>query len=398
MIRARTIALLLLALAGGLWWSTEPSAAQPLPVLRLPFPAGTTWKAIQGYNGGTHVPGAERYALDLVREDGATGGSDVLAPVAGTLWFMNSPGSGNGCLSIKMDGGSGLIVQMCHIFARPFRTDERINAGQVIGTVGPNGTVGNNGLAHMHLSMHRTPDFGSTRIPAPFAYPDGMPLEGVALPPDGSYNQYGCPSASCRGTFTSTNGMGTPLGNPGPGLPVTSASPAPAPVALSTAAAPALVTLPPGAAPIALRVGVVVRVNGDGDCVNARSAPGMSGRVQACLPDGTVSAIAQGPVPADGRTWWQLAGLGWTAGDLLAGVMLAGGQIATGTAVVVDAGANDCLNLRDAPAKSAAILTCIPSGARLSVTDGPRDADGHTWWQLEGRGWAVGDYLRSRDE
>lgn len=390
----RLFAALLLAVAIGTGWSAHSARAQPLPVLRLPFPAGSSWKAIQGYNGGTHVPGPERYALDLVRDDGATGGADVIAPVSGTLWFMNSPGSGNGCLSIKMDGNSGLIVQMCHFFARPFRTDERITIGQPIGTIGPIGTVGNNGTAHLHLSMHRTPDLGYTRIPVPFAYPEGIPLEGIAMPPDGSYNQYGCPSASCKGVITSTNGMGSPA-IPVAGAPVTSAPAAPA--ALPAAAGPALVTLPAGAPPMTLRVGVVVRVSGDGDCVNARSAPGMAGRVQTCLPDGTVSAIAQGPVPADGRVWWQLAGLGWAAGDLLTGVMLAGGQIQTGTAVVVDAGANDCLNLRDAASMAATIQTCIPSGARLTVTDGPREAEGHTWWQLEGRGWAVADYLRARD-
>ena len=33
------------------------TAEATLASLRLPLPAGTSWKVIQGYNGGTHVPG-----------------------------------------------------------------------------------------------------------------------------------------------------------------------------------------------------------------------------------------------------------------------------------------------------------------------------------------------------
>lgn len=359
------------------------SAQAPSP-LRLPFAAGTSWKVIQGYNGGTHSTTAERYALDLVRDGGATAGAEVLAPAAGTVWYMNAPGSGNGCLLIKIDGGSGLIVEMCHIIARPFRTDERIAAGQPLGTIGPAGTVGNNGTAHLHLSMHRTPDLGITRISVPFAPPDGLPLDGVSLPADGSYNQYAC-AAACRTPLVSTNGR--PAG----------AAAVAAPVSASLSAVPAGTVAPIPAAPVSLRAGAIARVAGDGDCINLREGPGITAPVLTCLPDGLLVTIADGPITADGHVWWRLQGMGWAAGEFLAAVAPATPALRVGASATVDAGEGDCLNLREAPALSAPTVACLPHGARLTITDGPREADGRTWWQLDGRGWAAADYLRPRE-
>jgi hypothetical protein len=363
----------------------HPASAQPAPGLRLPFAAGTSWKIMQGYNGGTHSSGPERYALDLVREDGPTAGADVLAPAAGTVWWMNPPGAGNGCLLIKLDGSSGLIVELCHIIARPFRTDEPIEAGQPVGSVGPAGSVGNNGMAHLHISMHRTPDFGVTRIPAPFAAPDGLPLEGIALAPDGSANQFVCPGATCRPAITSTNGARGTASSPVNSVSAVVGSAAPS--AASVLAAPPAVVLAPGS---------VAQITGGG-CLNVREGPGITARILTCLPDGFLVTVAEGPISGDGRTWWRLEGLGWAAGDFLLGVSPAAPAWRVGAGVVVDAGERDCLNLREAPGVAAAVILCLPSGARLTITDGPREADGRTWWQLDGRGWAAAEYLRLRD-
>lgn len=348
----------------------EKTRAQA-PGLRLPFPAGTTWRVVQGYHGGTHTVGAEQYALDLVRVDGPTAGTEVLAPAAGTLWWMNPPGAGNGCVLIKLDGGSGLIAGMCHVIAHSFRVDERVEAGQSLGRVGPDGTVGNNGMAHLHFSLHRTPDLGVTRIPAPFAPPDGLPLEGLSLPADGSANHYACPGASCRGVLVSTNVAGSSSSIVGPPV-----------VAVST--------------PVPLGGGMRARITGGG-CLNIRERPALTARVLSCLADGTLVTVADGPVNADGHIWWRLDGLGWAAGAYLTGV----GVLPiwrTGAGVIVDAGEGDCLNLREAPSLSAPVLICLPSGARLTITGGPRQADGHVWWLLDGRGWAAAAYLRLRDE
>ena len=89
---------------------------------------------------------------------------------------------------------------MCHIILnRVMRPNEPIAAGASLGSVGADGRVGNNGVAHLHLSMHRTSDYGVTRVPAPFTAGSGLPLEGMNLPASGAYIQYMCPSASCPG-------------------------------------------------------------------------------------------------------------------------------------------------------------------------------------------------------
>lgn len=342
-----------------------------LTTLKLPFPAGTTWKVIQGYNGGTHVPGPEVYALDLVREGGPTAGAEVLAPASGTLWYANPPGAGNGCVSIKMDGGAGLIVQMCHIVLhRVMRPNEPVAAGTSLGVIGADGRVGNNGIAHLHLSMHRTSDYGVTRVPAPFASGPGLPLEGMNLPADGSYNQYVCPGSRCPGPIRSTNGTVS-------AAPPATSAPAPAP-----------------AAPLRSGVRAVVAGAGTGDCVNVREGPSLSAAVRRCLPDGARLRLIDGPVSADGYQWWRLEGLGWSVADYLSAVPA---TLEAGGTARVNAGRGDCLNLRTEPSRSARVIACLPDGTVVKVTGGPRQADGITWWQLNGAGWASGEFLTAED-
>ena len=61
-------------------------------------------------------------------------------------------------------------------------------------------------------------------------------------------------------------------------------------------------------------------------------------------------------------------------------------------------GAAPCLNVREGPALNQAAVDCIADGETIVVASGPVDADGHLWWQVDGRaGWVVGDYLRFAD-
>jgi hypothetical protein len=68
------------------------------------------------------------------------------------------------------------------------------------------------------------------------------------------------------------------------------------------------------------------------------------------------------------------------------------GGLAVGSVAVVF-GAGDCLNFREAPGSSAAVLTCQLDGTSAEVIGGPEESGGTTWWQLEGLGWASGQYL-----
>jgi hypothetical protein len=68
------------------------------------------------------------------------------------------------------------------------------------------------------------------------------------------------------------------------------------------------------------------------------------------------------------------------------GTPVVGGQVRVNTT------AGDLLRVRTGPGLGFTILTQLPNGEVVTVTDGPRTADGLTWWQVEtplGPGWAV---------
>jgi hypothetical protein len=57
----------------------------------------------------------------------------------------------------------------------------------------------------------------------------------------------------------------------------------------------------------------------------------------------------------------------------------------------------ECLSIREQPALAAARTICMADGTEAIIQDGPIDADGFTWWQVAGdgfAGWAVDVYMR----
>jgi hypothetical protein len=141
-------------------------------------------------------------------------------------------------------------------------------------------------------------------------------------------------------------------------------------------------------------VRAVVAGAGTGDCVNVRERPSLNATVQRCLADGARLRLVEGPISADGHEWWRLEGLGWSVADYLSAVPAA---LELGARARVNAGRGDCLNIRVEPARSARVLACLPDGTAVKVTDGPRQADGITWWQLDGGGWASAEFLAAED-
>lgn len=69
-----------------------------------------------------------------------------------------------------------------------------------------------------------------------------------------------------------------------------------------------------------------------------------------------------------------------------------------GAQVVVAGTAPDCLKIRAAPGTGSEQTDCIDDGLTATVVAGPVQQDDIEWWQLEGRGWAAGDYLRYPEE
>ena len=73
-------------------------------------------------------------------------------------------------------------------------------------------------------------------------------------------------------------------------------------------------------------------------------------------------------------------------------------EIAIGIYVQVSGTGGGDLSFRAGPGTNYARLKIVTEGTVLKVLDGPSEADGYVWWQLQGVsdevvGWAVADYL-----
>jgi len=261
----------------------------------MPFPGGQRVRIIQGHHGGTHQ-GRSRLGLDLMLARGSTSGAPVVAPIAGRIESARAPGTGNGCVTILADDGI-FAVMLCHVqLDRAFKRGEPVALGERLGTVGPPGTLGNNGTPHVHMELHRRQ---GARGPVPFSPPDGLPLEGTSLPSTGRSNEHGT-----LAPITSSNR------NVGPDRVLVAAAPATGgQTSASLARAPAAAARPLGAGPAV--------VQGVGTCLNVRQAPGLTAAKVECLAEGSAVVIAEGPKAADGHAWYRLDGRGWASAQYL---------------------------------------------------------------------------------
>jgi hypothetical protein len=65
---------------------------------------------------------------------------------------------------------------------------------------------------------------------------------------------------------------------------------------------------------------VIIIGLGEGDCLSIREQPSLEAARTICMPDGTTAIVQEGPVDAEGYTWWRITGegfAGWAAGDWL---------------------------------------------------------------------------------
>lgn len=402
----------------------EAQAADPV---LLPFGGGKSVKIIQGYHGGTHQ-GRSVFGLDLVLATEETSGADVVAPIGGKVVWAFEPGASAGCIAIAMPSGE-FSVNLCHVLlSRKYQSGEQVNRGQVIGKVGAPGTLENNNVSHVHMELHRG---AYASDPVPFSPPAGVPLEGVNLGNSDKYSENSdhAPIASTNGpgnagppsnktvsasTVASPAAQPTPAAKPaapaspqdpagntratqaGP-APVNAAAPAqqpkpsdaatPAPVAAEkptagAASAPAS-TQPAQPGDAATPANAPARsavVFGTESCLNVREQPAAAATVLDCLTDGTTVALTPGTTAADNAKWRQVEGKGWVSLDYL-----------KPTSMVVS-GTGDCLNVREAPSKSAAVVVCLPDGTVVPIQEGPTQADDIDWYRGP-KGWVAGEYL-----
>ena len=80
-------------------------------------------------------------------------------------------------------------------------------------------------------------------------------------------------------------------------------------------------------------------VASDGDCLNLRPQPGLSGTASTCLPSGSQVTLLDGSVMADGYRWHRVStgsATGWAAVNYLRGVAPGAPQVAPSAPVVVE--------------------------------------------------------------
>ena len=67
--------------------------------------------------------------------------------------------------------------------------------------------------------------------------------------------------------------------------------------------------------------------------------------------------------------------------------------LAVGANVIVTVD-SECLQVRDQPGLSAVPIDCLDNGTEVTISAGPAERDGLTWWRLDGQGWSAGQWLR----
>jgi uncharacterized protein YraI len=366
----------IVASCGAMALMAAPPPFTPVPTtwaadgIALPFPGGQAVRIIQGYNGGSHQ-GRSRYALDLVLAAGGTSGAEVVAPIEGSVSWANAPGAANGCMAIAFRDGS-YSVTLCHVqFNRSYRWGESIAVGKSLGTVGRAGAVGNNGTPHVHMELHRG---GRSGNPVPFGPPDGLPLEGVALPASGAHGEH-----SSRAPLVSTNGTGSGAQSSN----AQAEQPTPQPASPAVGRSGDSSGPPASGGQRSARAAVVQRT---GSCLNVREKPSADAPVVDCLADGTEVPL----MPRGGRAdqgWRQIEGKGWAASEYL-----------KRTRAVV-AGTESCLNVRESPSTSASIVGCLPESTSVTIAEGPSNDGEHEWYRIgaagavQNGGWVVAQHL-----
>jgi len=132
--------------------------------------------------------------------------------------------------------------------------------------------------------------------------------------------------------------------------------------------------------------------------LNVRSGPGTGYSIIDSMATGQNGLIVDGPVSANGYTWYKLdyvggAVDGWVAGEYLD--YAGGGGISVGDTVYVTAGV---LNVRSGPGTGYSVFDSMVYGQNGLVVDGPVSANGYTWYKLDyvggsKDGWVAGEYL-----
>jgi len=219
-----------------------------------------------------------------------------------------------------------------------------------------------------------------------------------------------CGSFAPRPTPTPTRPPVTLLTPASPAVPGQGGAATPTPgLVLPTATLPPQPTATFTPTPLpgtAIVVGAPVRIAAPGG-LNLRESASTSGPIITRLGFGQVVTVVDGPVTADGFTWWkvddQQGNVGWVAeGDgedewltpRIGEAQPVNRAPRVGDRVRVTMDPGQQLSVRALPGTDAPLVTRVNAGDEFTVVAGPQSADGFIWYQIRSddgsvEGWAA---------
>lgn len=142
-------------------------------------------------------------------------------------------------------------------------------------------------------------------------------------------------------------------------------------------------------------VGSVVTVSVAG--ANLRAAASPTAQVRAVMNVGTSLTITGASTANGGYTWHPVTGsygAGFVANTVIQPTAPGNGGFAIGASATINAGG---VNLRVAAGTDSNVVTTLASGTAVTITGGPTQSDGQTWWAVRtaanGDGWVTQNYL-----
>jgi hypothetical protein len=147
---------------------------------------GGEWEVVQGYNTGTHSNRSGfaqyKYSLDWARVDGKTAGQSVVAPVSGTVQWVDR-GSGG----MLIDAGNGYGVAVFHVTLNgDLRSGTQVAQGQHIGQISGPGGDGFMSMEHIEIAVWQLNGGSHTSVP----FTGSNAIGGQEFPDSGATNEH----------------------------------------------------------------------------------------------------------------------------------------------------------------------------------------------------------------
>lgn len=147
---------------------------------------------------------------------------------------------------------------------------------------------------------------------------------------------------------------------------------------------------------VSLIIGDYVRTSSS---VNLRTSPSTGSSIIRALGSGVPGAVYDGPVLAEGYSWYQIAtdfGTGWAADAFLDRSPPVSGWKDGRFSRDATVETVDSVTLRELPSTSAGAIRSLPTGTVMSILGGPEDANFNRWYKVRtpfGTGWVAARFL-----